>query len=271
MTIPFRKMHGLGNDFAIFDLRQGGEVLSPARLREIGNRKRGIGYDQVVFIKPGRSSADAWLDMFNVDGNPVEACGNATRCIARILFDETGADSAIIETVAGKLHARAMPDNMIQIDMGVPRTDWQSIPLSQNSDTLHLQVLPNMPQATCVNVGNPHAVFFVDDVAKINLSEVGPTIEHHALFPQRVNVEFAQILSPEKIRMRVWERGTGITEACGTGACATMVAAASRGLINRKAEIILDGGSLFLEWRWGDNHILMTGPASYVYEGSIYN
>lgn len=268
MTIPFRKMHGLGNDFAIFDLRQGGEVLPPDRLQALSSRNRGIGFDQVIFMLPGRAGTDIYLDMYNADGSPLEACGNATRCVARILFDETGADNCVIETIAGKLHARTMPDHMIQIDMGVPRTDWQSIPLSQDRDTLHLQVLPDMPAAACVNVGNPHAVFFVDDVTKINLSEIGPIIEHHNLFPQRVNVEFAQIISPQKIRMRVWERGTGITEACGTGACATIVAAVRRNL-DRKAEIILDGGSLFLEWREGDNHILMTGPAAYVYEGVI--
>ncbi|HEY8191021.1 MAG TPA: diaminopimelate epimerase, partial [Alphaproteobacteria bacterium] len=225
-----------------------------------------------IMEPPKDKAADLFMRIYNPDGSEAGACGNGTRCVAHLWMAQNGRKDCEIQTMAGLLQCRMAPHDMVQVDMGVPRQDWRDIPLAEDRDTLHLGVGPEgsaLHDPVAVNVGNPHAVFFVDDVKKVDVEGLGPQVENHVLFPQRTNVEFAQVMASDKIRVRVWERGTGVTQACGSGACATMVAAARRGLTGRKAEIVLDGGSLFLEWRTEDDHVLMTGPAAYVFEGTI--
>jgi len=262
-TLPFRKMHGLGNDFVVLDARARAIALTPERARALADRKFGIGCDQLISLEPS-DKADAFMRIHNADGGEVEACGNATRCIARLLMDEAGRDRVVVETVVGLLDCRAAGAR-VAVDMGPARLDWREIPLARAMDTLHLD-LDGDPVG--VNVGNPHAVFFVPDAEAIDVAARGPAIEHHPLFPARVNVEFASVLAPDRIRMRVWERGVGITRACGTGACATLVAAARRGLTGRKATVTLDGGDLLIEWRQ-DGHVVMTGPVAESFRGEV--
>ncbi|QQG35669.1 MAG: diaminopimelate epimerase [Micavibrio aeruginosavorus] len=272
MTIHFTKMHGLGNDFVVIDLTQGGDAITPTQAQTIADRRRGVGCDQVLVMEsPRQPHADLFMRIYNPDGSEAGACGNGTRCVSALYMKQKGADRCVIETVAGLLPAKKVGD-LIQVDMGEPRTRWDQIPLSRECDTLNLGILhgrQTMTEPVAVNVGNPHTVFFVDDVSRVDIEKWGPEVENHVLFPQRTNVEFAEVLTPETIRVRVWERGTGVTQACGSGACATIVAAARRGLTGRKAEIVLDGGSLLLEWRAEDNHILMTGPTTYVFDGIL--
>lgn len=274
MPTNFIKMHGLGNDFAVIDLTKDGGTVTAEQAQQIADRRRGVGCDQVLVMeKPENPKADVFMRIYNPDGSEAGACGNGTRCVASLYMQQNNLQQCVVETVSGLLPSKIIEGNLIQVDMGEPRTRWQDIPLSQECDTLNLGILhgrQTMTEPVAVNVGNPHTIFFVDDVAKVDVEKLGPEVENHVLFPERTNVEFAQVLSPEKIRVRVWERGTGVTQACGSGACATIVAAARRGLTGRKAEIILDGGSLFMEWRSEDNRILMTGPATHVYQG-IFN
>lgn len=270
-TAPsFVKMHGLGNDFVILDARASALALTPAAVRAIADRRRGIGCDQLIVIEAARgSTSDAWMTIYNPDGSESGACGNATRCVAWLLMRESGADRVVIETRAGLLDAESRGDKMVAVDMGPARLDWRELPLAEAVDTLHLGIAAGpLADPVGVSMGNPHAVFFVDDVAAIDLEAVGPGLEHHPLFPERTNVEIVQVLGPETLRMRVWERGAGITQACGTGACATLVAAARRGLTGRKAEVVLDGGSLFIEWL-ADDHVLMTGPVALAFSGTV--
>ncbi len=271
MAIEFRKMHGLGNDFVIFDNRLGQADVARTLITKIAHRRLGIGCDQIIFMENAKGHGDIFLDMYNADGSTLEACGNGTRCVAHLLMQETGKAECIIETVAGFLHCRRIENNLIEADMGVPRLDWSDIPLSEERDTLNLGIGDGdtLENPVAVNMGNPHCVFFVSDAERLSIETLGPAVERNSLFPQRTNVEFAQILSLSKIRMRVWERGTGVTMACGSGACATMVAAVRRGLTGRKAEIVLDGGSLFLEWRESDGHVLMSGPVAEVFDGIL--
>lgn len=267
MTIQFRKMHGLGNDFVIV---QGG-MNDAALVRRIADRRHGVGCDQVLTMEPAQKpEADLFMRIYNPDGSEAQACGNGTRCVARLWMNDHGRDECVIETVAGLLYCRAADDNMVTVDMGKPRLGWQDIPLAEERDTLHLGVMSGpLHDPVAVNMGNPHTVFFVDDVKAVDLAGLGPQVERHVLFPQRTNVEFAQIMAHDQMRLRVWERGTGITQACGSGACAAMVAAVRRGLTGRAAEIVLDGGSLFIEWRAADDHVLMTGPAAFVFDGAF--
>ncbi|MDD3029291.1 MAG: diaminopimelate epimerase [Alphaproteobacteria bacterium] len=263
-------MHGLGNDFVVFDGRQ--EELAPSEmfLRAVANRKRGIGCDQVIVLRrPENAEADVHMAIYNMDGTQVGACGNATRCVAMILFQETKRDTCTIETIANLLKVWKQEDGLIAVDFGEPTFDWEAIPLAREVDTLHAPVASGgLFAPCCVNVGNPHAVFFVPDVDAVALAEVGPHLETDPMFPERCNIEIAQILAPDRIRMRVWERGTGITEACGSGACATLVAAVRRELSARRATIVLDGGALVIEWR-EDNRIIMVGPAALSFTGAI--
>lgn len=270
--MKFRKMHGLGNDFVIFDNRAGQAAAAKAMIATIANRRLGIGCDQVIFMESAKGSGDIFLDMYNADGSTLEACGNGTRCVAHLLMQESGQAECVIETVAGLLGCRRVGDNVIQADMGIPRLGWAEIPLSEDRDTLNLGIGDGdtLDNPVAVNIGNPHCVFFVGNAEALSIETLGPSVERHSLFPQRTNVEFAQIMSTGKIRMRVWERGTGVTMACGSGACATIVAAVRRGLAGRKAEIVLDGGSLFLEWRESDDHVLMSGPVADVFEGVFH-
>ena len=269
-ALPFVKMHGLGNDFVIVDGRRDAVALSPAQIVAIGDRHRGVGFDQLIILSSARSDlADVWMVIYNPDGSESGACGNATRCVAWLLMQENGRDQVIIETRAGLLDAERRGPLSVAVDMGPARLDWRDIPLSQPLDTLHLGIGAGPVQdPVAVNMGNPHAVFFVDDVGAMDLAAIGPGLEHHALFPERCNIEIAQILASDRIRMRVWERGAGITQACGTGACATLVAAARRGLTGRAASVELDGGVLHIEWL-PDGHVLMTGPVAVAFRGDL--
>ncbi len=266
----FLKMHGLGNDFVVLDARSRPLALDGAAVRALADRRTGVGCDQLIVVEPARhQAADAFMSIRNADGSEVAACGNATRCVAWMLMRETGGQQAVIETKAGLLKAQAAGRQGIAVDMGPARLDWQDIPLAEAMDSLHLPVsLDGLADPVGVGMGNPHAVFFVDDADAIDLTRLGPPLEHHRLFPQRCNIEVAQVLAADRIRMRVWERGTGITLACGTGACATLVAAARRGLTGRRAEVVVDGGVLTIEWL-ADNHVLMTGPVALAYAGTL--
>jgi len=269
MKKTFVKMNGLGNDFAIFDGRADGFDLSEKQIVAFGNRRTGIGYDQVVVIFPPKTpQTDAYVRIYNcLDAREIP-CGNATRCIAKLLMDDLKKADIVIENKFGLLICKKAGEK-ITVDMGKAKLEWHEIPLSREQDTLSLSISEGGKHPVAVNMGNPHAVFFVDDVSEVPLAAVGPIIEHDASFPERTNVEFAQVLSRSKIRMRVWERGTGITDACGTGACATAVAGVRRGITDRKVEIILDGGTLDIEWRESDGHVLMTGDVATAYHGEI--
>ncbi len=268
----FLKMHGLGNDFAVFDARTGALALDPATARAIADRRTGIGCDQVIVIGRARTgAAEAEMRIFNADGGEVESCGNAARCVARLLMEENDRDTVSIATRGGPLVCRDAGGGLIAVDMGTPQFDWQKIPLTEVADSngFPLDVDGTEYFVSALSVGNPHCVVFVEDAEMTPLADIGPRIEHHAMFPRRVNVEFVSVLSPARLRMRVWERGAGITRACGTGACASAVAAARRGLAERKVEVVLDGGTLLIEWRQSDGHILMTGPATLSYRGEV--
>ncbi len=269
--MPFIKMHGLGNDFVVLDARAEAINLSAGQARAIADRHTGIGCDQVIVIEPAanNSAADVFMRIHNADGGEVMACGNASRCVASLLMTETGKSSAILETGAGLLQAQDALGGHVTVDMGPARFEWQEIPLAEEADTLHLAFSRGvLKDPVAVNVGNPHAVFFVEDADAVDLQTLGPEIEHHPFFPERTNVEAAQILSRNQIRLRVWERGVGITQACGTGACATLVAAHRRSLTDRKASVMLDGGSLEIEWS-ENNHVMMTGPVAISFTGVI--
>lgn len=258
MRVPFHKMHGAGNDFIIVDERHGALPLTPARIAALADRHRGIGCDQFITIGPA-DGADAALRFFNADGSESGACGNGTRCAAALL----PGGSLTLRTAGGLLTAKRRPGGLFTVDMGQPRTAWHDIPLSVAADTLHLP-LPGEPAA--VSMGNPHVTYFDQDLDSI--ATAGPLIEHNKLFPDRVNVGFAQILAPDRIRLRVWERGAGLTLACGSGACATLVNAARRGLSGRHAAIQVDGGELLITWR-DDDHVEMTGPVAIAFTGQF--
>jgi diaminopimelate epimerase len=268
--LPFIKMHGLGNDFVVIDARARPVAVSDAQARAIADRKTGVGCDQFIIIEPPANGvADAAMRIHNADGGEVEACGNASRCVARLLMQEKGTRRVTLDTAAGRLIAEDAGEGRIAVDMGLARLDWRDIPLSREMDTLHLDLSQGpLRDPVGVNVGNPHAVFFVPDAEAIDLEALGPQLEHHPLFPERANIEAATVLSRRRIRMRVWERGVGITRACGTGACATLVAAARRGLAERRAEILLDGGPLEIEWL-ADGHVRMTGPVATSFTGIL--
>lgn len=267
----FLKMHGLGNDFVVFDARDTAFALTPAQARAVADRHFGIGCDTVVVIRPGGAAADASLLFYNADGAESESCGNATRCVARLLMNERGLARVKLETKGGMLVCRDAGKGLVTSDMGEPRLLWDQIPMASAVDTSNfaLEVGGTSLAASAASMGNPHCVLFVPDAEKAPVATLGPQIETLPLFPKRVNVEFAQVLDAGKIRMRVWERGVGITLACGTGACATAVAAVRRGLTGRKVELVLDGGSLFIEWREEDNHVLMTGPTAMPFRGRV--
>ena len=266
--MKFRKMHGIGNDFVILDHRNGEQALDFAKIRHICNRQTGIGCDQLIIIEPSQR-ADLFMRIYNPDGSQAESCGNATRCVAHLYMSESRKKACTIETLGGLLSCRLVGD-LVEVDMGSPQLEWQDIPLAKKTDTLNLGIGEGPAQnPVAVSMGNPHCVFFVDRPEDIPVETLGPIFEHHKLFPRRTNVEFAHITSEGNIRLRVWERGAGVTLACGSGACATIVAAIRRGLTGRKADIVMDGGTLQLEWRESDSHVLMTGPVAYVFEGEM--
>jgi diaminopimelate epimerase len=264
----FIKMHGLGNDFVVLDARRAPLGLSGAQVRAIADRRTGVGCDQLIVLEPSHR-ADAFMRIRNADGSEVTACGNAARCVGRVLMDEKEADTVLIETASGIARARDAGDGLVSVDMGAPRTGWRDIPLSQECDTLHLRLSRGaLADPVAVSMGNPHAVFFVADAESVALAELGPSLETDPLFPERANISVAQVTSPESLRLRVWERGAGLTRACGTGACAAVVAAHRRGLIGRRATVALDGGELAIDWR-EDDHVWMTGPAATSFSGEL--
>ncbi len=263
-------MCGLGNDFVVIDARATPLLLEPGRVRAIADRHTGVGCDQLIVIEPvGSGGAQAFMRIYNADGGEVGACGNGARCVGALLLDESGLDRVTIDTAAGQLEAEPAAGGFIRVDLGEARTDWQAIPLAREMDTLHLTLSAGpFNDAVGVNMGNPHAVFFVDDAESAPLGEFGTVLEHDRLFPERANIGAAQVLGLGGIRLRVWERGVGLTQACGTGACAALVAAARRGLTERAARIELDGGTLEIEWA-ADNHVWMSGPIATSFEGMI--
>jgi len=263
----FRKMHGLGNDFVIFDGRTERLDLSADQLRHIADRRCGIGCDQVITLRPS-DTADVFMQIHNADGSEVTACGNASRCVGDLLMTEKDCAEVTLETGSGILKATRQ-GSLIRVDMGVPRRHWTEIPLSQHMDSDHLELTVGpLSDPVAVNVGNPHVIFFVRNVEAVNLETLGPEIEHHPLFPERVNVSIVEDQGGTHLRQRIWERGAGITRACGSAACAAVVAATVRGIVDHVATIQLDGGDLLMAWD-RQNHIQMTGGVSPVYQGEI--
>jgi diaminopimelate epimerase len=268
--VPFLKMHGLGNDFVVLDFRCTAVPVSAEGVRALADRRTGIGCDQLILLEPPHHpAAQLLMHIRNSDGSAAEACGNATRCVASLLYRETGEPHIRIETAVGLLEAETLPDGRISVDMGPVRTGWREIPLARPMDTdfVELSAVP-LSAAVCTNIGNPHATFFVNDVAAIDLARLGPRLENDALFPQRANIGIAAVRDRGHIRLRVWERGAGITPACGSGACAAFVAAHRRGLADRRGCVELDGGGLDIAWR-KDGHVIMTGPAAMSFEGTF--
>ena len=261
-NLPFMKMHGLGNDFVVLDARDREIDLSDALVRNIADRHRGVGFDQLAVIRNG--SKDAHLEFYNADGSTSSACGNATRCIARYLMTETGQSDLSLTTDHGTLAAKDMGEGLTSVNMGLPGLAWQDIPLSEAVDTLSLPI-DGAPVAT--GMGNPHCTFFVEDAEAVGIEERGALIEHHPLFQKRTNVQFASLLGENHLRMRVWERGVGVTLASGSSSCATVVAAARRGLTGKSARIDLDGGTMHVEWR--KDGVWLTGPTMHVFSGSF--
>ena len=266
--ISFKKMHGLGNDFVVLDARSGGPLPDRDQVRAMSDRRRGIGCDQLIVVEPPRlTGSAAYLRIFNADGSESAACGNGTRCIAAALMEELGKGTITLETSAGLLEASISDNEQITVNMGSALLNWHEIPLAEEQDTLNVGIdVDGFNKPVAVNVGNPHCVFFVDDVDTINLERLGPQIEHDPIFPERTNVGIVEVRDENHIRIRVWERGVGITLACGSGACASVIAAHRRQLTDRNVEVTLDGGTLSIEWlRTGD--VLMTGPVAVSFTG----
>jgi diaminopimelate epimerase len=262
MIIPFVKMHGCGNDFVILDDRTHGIGMGPARAAALADRHLGIGCDQLIVIESAQA-ASAFMRIFNPDGSEAGACGNASRCVADILMRESGGADVVIRTVSGDLPATRRSDGLIEVDMGPPELEWAAIPLARPMDTLRLDVAG---EPAAASMGNPHATFFVADLDTVAVRELGPRWEHDPIFPRRANIAFAQIVDAGTIRLKVWERGAGLTLACGSGACATLVNAHRRGLTARRAKVKMDGGVVDIAWR-DDGHVLMAGPIATVFHG----
>jgi diaminopimelate epimerase len=271
MIARFVKMHGCGNDFVVFDERSGAFGLTATRAAAIADRRTGVGCDQLISIEPAPpgSNADAFMRIRNPDGREAGACGNATRCVADLLARETGRRTQVIQTVAGNLNSEVLSDRRVQVDMGRARLDWSEIPLARPMDTLHLDLARGtVTDPAAASMGNPHATFFVRDVERLNAAELGADLECDILFPERANIGFAQILAPDRMRLRVWERGAGLTLACGSGACAAVVNAHRRGLAGRRATVLVDGGELEIAWQ-ENGRVLMTGPVATAFIGEI--
>ena len=268
----FLKMNGLGNDFAVVDARHTPFALSPARITALAPRDGGIGFDQFIVIAPATSAeAAATMRIINADGGEVESCGNAARCVAALLLDETGADAVSIDSLGGLMKAWRRDGGRIAVDMGVPRFDAASIPLADTGADAQALALPGHAErfgpAACVNVGNPHAVFFVPSLADVPLAEAGPALEHHAAFPARANISFVEAVGPDRLRAIVWERGVGPTRACGTAACAIGALAHRLGRTGPRVTVELPGGPLAIDVTSG--RIVMEGPFELEYAGTI--
>ena len=273
--IPFRKMNGLGNDFVVLDARAQPLVISENAAKAIADRKTGIGCDQLIVLEKS-SGYDVRMRIWNAEGGEVQSCGNASRCIADLLFDENDTNTATISTKGGMLIASKAGDKMVTIDQGLPKFGWKDIPLSEAfADTRHIEMQygpidhPLIHSPSVVNVGNPHCIFWVDDLDVVDLGRAGPMLENHPLFPERANVSFAKVVARDHVILRVWERGAGLTKACGTAACATMAAGHRIKIIDAKCKITLPGGDLHMEVRESDGHVLMTGPVAYEFDGVL--
>ena len=271
---PFLKMHGAGNDFVILDLRQSNARVDATFARVLADRQKGVGCDQVISLEPSRR-ADVFMRIHNPDGSEAQACGNGSRCVTSLLFRESGHDKILIESCAGLLKGEIGPDGLVQVDMGPAYLDWREIPLAFEADTLSLDLTyqprqgPKLTAPCVVSMGNPHAVFFVEDLEAIDIPTVGPILENHDVFPERANIGFVQILGQDRLRLRVWERGAGLTLACGSGACAALVASHRRGKCARRAYLTVDGGELIIEWRETDGHVLMSGGVATAFSGIL--
>ena len=273
--IPFLKMHGLGNDFVIVDDRAGKLDLPAERVRTIAHRQLGVGCDQLIVLeKPSERDADVFMRIYNPDGSEAGACGNATRCVASLVMDERRSDNVTVQTISGLLESQKVGVGgnglpVIAVDMGPARLDWREIPVAKACDTNHMPVGVGVLQDPVgTNMGNPHATFFVADALDPALDPLAKEMERHPFFPERVNVGLAQVTGENRIRLRVYERGTGFTLACGSGACAAGVAASRRGLTGRKVDVVVQHGTLTVEWM-PDGHVTMTGGVSLAYRGEL--
>lgn len=275
----FVKMNGLGNDFIVVEAPVSAFAPSPDQVRAWADREKGIGFDQLICISHNFGFGDGedapLVRFWNADGEEISACGNGSRCVGWLLMEAAGAHHAMFRTKEREIGATRAGEKLVTVDMGAPRLAWSEIPLAEEMDTrgIELQVgpidAPLFHTPGCVSMGNPHVVFFVDDAEAAPVASVGPMIEHHPLFPEGVNVSFCEVRSPDLIRNRVWERGSGLTKACGTGACAAVVAAHRQGRTGRAVEVAVDGGSLQIEWRAGDDRVLMTGPVELEATGDL--
>jgi len=274
MSVAFYKMNGLGNDFVVVDARSRKVRLGAASARLIGDRHRGVGCDQILSIEPANGAGDAAMRIWNPDGSAAEACGNGARCVAQLLIAESQKPTVTLSTAGGLIVCRREADGRITIDMGEPRLEWQEIPLAERMDTRTLDVkvgpidAPVLFGPSAVNMGNPHCIFFVENAETHDLKKIGPMLEYHPLFPERANISLAQVRSKSEMRLRVWERGAGLTLACGSAACAATVAAARKRLTDRRVRVVLDGGPLDIEWR-ENNHVTMTGPTELSFTGEL--
>ena len=268
MKKPFIKMHGLGNDFVVLDSTKNQYNINKASIQLIANRKFGVGCDQVIEMKHS-DKEDIYMKIYNADGTEAEACGNAARCIAGLLFASSPKKAVSIETIAGVLKAESEENGLIKVDMGKPKFFWKDIPLSMNISEINFEEL-TLKNGLAINIGNPHIVFFVKDLDAVDINKIGPLIENNSLFPEKVNVEICQLKNRKKIKVLVWERGAGNTLACGSGACAALVAAYKNSLSEPQAEIVLDGGSLNITWNIGsDEHVIMSGPIAVSFLGDL--
>lgn len=269
MQCDFLKMHGAGNDFVVVDTRDKPPIDAALAMR-LADRRLGIGCDQVVVLESSQR-ADVFMRLFNHDGSEIGACGNASRCVGQLLFEQTGKSSATIETLAGVLTAEKAGEG-VRVDMGEPKWEWNDIPLAESRNTLHLGLAEGvLMDPVAVSIGNPHMIFFVRDIDMVDLAKLGPKLEHDPLFPKRANVSVVKLLSEDHLRMKTWERGAGLTLACGSAACASVVAGVRRELCKRTATVDVPGGSLQIEWQPGEGNgrVLMTGPAATVFSGTI--
>jgi diaminopimelate epimerase len=271
--LSFRKMHGAGNDFIVLDARERAVEISAEKAQWLCDRHLGIGCDTLVMLEPS-AEADVAVRFINGDGSVSATCGNATRCVADLLMRESGHDVARIATGGGVLAASRNAAGLITINMGTPKFGWAEIPLSESRNTLHLGIeMGLMADPVAVNMGNPHMIFFVRDLAHIKMAEWGAKLEHNPLFPERANISAVQVLGENYIRMLVWERGAGLTLACGSAACAAVAAGVRRGLINAQCTVDLPGGTLEINWQKTDGatagDIFMSGPVAYVFEGVV--
>lgn len=268
MQLPFLKMHGLGNDFVVVDARATPLALPTETIRWVGDRHRGVGFDQLVTLEPA-SDADVFIRFHNADGSEAGACGNGTRCAASLVLAQSGRDRIAIRTIAGLLAAERLADGTVRVDMGPPRLGWREVPLAREMDTLHVPMqAEGVSDAACCSMGNPHANFFVADLGALDVMRIGPELERHPLLPERANIGFVQVLARDHLRLIVWERGAGFTLACGSGACAALVNARRRGLVDARCTVSLPGGDLVIEQR-EDGHVLMSGPVATSFKGEL--